>query len=150
MYIIIIVRVNYMTVPAWQNDIVILPLAGHTRWNCHIMNEWKGYHIPSSCGIVNNAYGKRSSILCVHSLLASGASIADSEMDSTLDLDSRRMAGETYSTRAQCGSIAIVVRAHIESIRAIFSTGWLYLYNGITSAKKFDQPHLSENVARSL
>ena len=99
---------------------------------------------------MNGAYGKRSSIFNMRTKSTSGASIADSEMNSTLDLDSRQMEGETYLT-AQCKSI--VVRAHTESIHAIFSTGCLYLYNGITSAKermKFNQPHLSENVAYNL
>ena len=54
--------------------------------------------------------------MCTQS--TSGASIADSEM--------------------------IMARVRIEGIRAIFSTGWLYLYNGITSAKKFDQPLVRE------
>ena len=96
---------------------------------------------------MNGAYGKRSSIFNMRTKSTSGASIADSEMNSTLDLDSRRMAGETYST-AQCGSI--VVCARIESMRAIFSTGWLYLCNGITSAKETREVRPTTLVERAL
>ena len=69
----------------------------------------------------------------------SGASIT------TLDLNSRRMAGEMYSTAKHSVDRSWYVRVQ----NAFFSTGWLYLCNGITSAKKSDQPHLSENVAHS-
>ena len=86
----------------------------------------------------------------MHTQSTSGASIADSEMNSTLNLDSRQMAGETYST-AQCGSI--VVRMRTESILAILAlAGFIYAI-GLRQPRehmKLDQPHLSENVACSL
>ena len=96
--------------------------------------------------------------------LTLGASIADSEMKSTLDLDSRRMAGETYSTAqygsivvqkaystAQCGSIVV---PHVQKAYMLFLAlaGFIYTMRLRKPRErvKLDQPHLSENVARSL
>ena len=71
-------------------------------------------------------------------------------MNSTLDLDivdewQVRCTRQRSTVRIDRGT-----RAQNLSKRGIFSTGWLYLYNGIKLAKKSDQPHLSENVAHSL
>ena len=87
--------------------------------------------------------------MCTQS--TSGASVANSEVNSTgrlsISIVDDFKHGDVLDSTVR---IDRGTRVSIEGMRAIFSPGWLYLYNGITSAMKFDQPHLSENIARSL